>query len=141
MDTPANAPASTPLRVLVVDDAEFVHQIYRVGFRRLGGCELHHARNGREALEVLRKDPPFGLIVLDIQMPELDGVGVLLGLRGLSHQASAHVLVSSTETGDPRLVEALRGRAHSVLTKPFELARAVAVLEQLLPKLLSASQV
>ena len=141
MNSSQPTPQGAPLRVLVVDDAEFVHQIYRVGFRRLGGCELHHARNGREALEVLRKDPAFGLIVLDIQMPELDGVGVLLGLRDLPQQASAHVLISSTETADPRLIEALRGRAHSVLTKPFELARAVAMLEQLIPKLISASQV
>ncbi|HLT30298.1 MAG TPA: response regulator [Myxococcaceae bacterium] len=132
MQTPPESRTEAPSRVLVVDDAEFVHQLYRVGFRRLGGCELHHARNGREALELLSTAAPFDLIILDIQMPELDGVGVLMGLRELPDQRAAHILISSTETADPRLVEALRGREHTVLTKPFELGKAMTVLEQIL---------
>lgn len=132
MQTPPDSRPESPLRVLVVDDAEFVHQLYRVGFRRLGGCELHHARNGREALEILSSAAPFELIILDIQMPELDGVGVLMGLRELTDQRHAHILISSTETADPRLAEALNGRPHTVLTKPFELGKAMTVLEKIL---------
>ncbi|MCI0572800.1 MAG: response regulator [Myxococcaceae bacterium] len=134
--TPARTPDVPLLRVLVVDDSEFVHQIYRVAFRRLGGCTLQHAHDGREALELLRQ-APVDLLVLDIQMPHVDGVQVAQTLPQLSKQVSMHVLVSSTEVDQSRVREALGSRPHTLLPKPFTLERVLEVLGALLPRLKS----
>jgi len=66
-----------PIRALIVDDEPLARELLRSlvsatpGFTVVGEC-----RNGREAVEVLRTHPP-DVVFLDVQMPELDGFGVV----------------------------------------------------------------
>jgi len=84
--------------ILVVDDASLVRHYYR-GILEGAGFRVGEALNGLEALEKLLADPPDMLIV-DINMPQMDGITFLAELR---RQALPHcaipALVTSTEAG------------------------------------------
>ncbi|MGA9525578.1 MAG: response regulator [Myxococcaceae bacterium] len=122
-------------QVLVVEDSEFVHQIYRVAFRRLGGWEVLHAQNGLEGLRRLDNAPDVSLILLDINMPVLDGLRFLEQLRAMRHHKDTFVIVVSTESEDGRIRDALNMGAQAYLKKPFTLDQIVALLNRVTPLL------
>src|SRR3954469_24031316 len=78
-----------PITILLVDDDEDCRTLIRDAISECKvGNEVHECRNGREALEFLRKQGAFadaprpGLIYLDIEMPGLDGQSVLREIKG-----------------------------------------------------------
>jgi two-component system, chemotaxis family, chemotaxis protein CheY len=122
-------------QVLVVEDSEFVHQIYRVAFRRLGGWEVLHAHNGLEGLRCLDHARDVSLILLDINMPVLDGLRFLEQLRGMRNHKNTFVVVVSTESEDGRIRDALNLGAQAYLKKPFTLDQILALLNRVTPLL------
>jgi len=122
-------------KVLVVEDSEFVHQIYRVAFRKLGGFTLAHSYNGVEGLAALERDGTVDLIVLDLNMPVMDGVTFLDELRKRRRDWGTHVLVASTEDREGMIREALIRGAQSFIKKPFTLDQLVQLLEKIVPTL------
>src|ERR1700761_7175499 len=85
-------------RILIVDDAALVRHYYRDILER-AGFAVGEALNGLEALEKLLADPP-DMLVVDINMPRMDGITFLAELRkqALPH-AAIPALVTSTEAG------------------------------------------
>ena len=71
----AEVPAQLPQRVLVVDDEPEIRSLL-VRFLGSLGCEVATAANGEEALEAMRRERP-DVLLLDLRMPRLDGLGVL----------------------------------------------------------------
>lgn len=118
---------TTLRRVLIVEDSPFVHQIYRVAFRRLGGWELVHSANGEEGLAAL-EPAPVDLIVLDINMPVMNGLQFIDRLQARPRDRNTHVLVATTEGDDGSLREALARGAKSYLKKPFTLEQLLALI-------------
>lgn len=133
---PQAAPSPTPARrVLVVEDSDFVHQIYRVAFRRIRGWEPTHVNNGAEALDVLDRVLP-DLIIVDINMPVMDGLRFLDQLRGRGGEfKKTHVLVASTEGRDDQVRDAIRRGASSYLKKPFTLDEFLQLFERIVATL------
>ncbi len=62
-----------PVRVLVIDDEELVLKAF---MRTLEGHEVQCARSGREAIEILRSEPPFDIVLCDVMMPDMNGQDV-----------------------------------------------------------------
>jgi two-component system chemotaxis response regulator CheY len=112
----SRGPGSTG-RVLIVDDASLVRMFYGEALRN-AGYEVDEALNGLEALEKLLI-APAGLIVLDVNMPRMDGMTFLRALRrGALPMAATPVLVTSTEAA-PRDAELARAAgANFYLVKP-----------------------
>jgi two-component system chemotaxis response regulator CheY len=131
--TPLIADGHVTRKVLVVEDSEFVHQIYRVAFRRLGQFELLHATNGLEGLRTLDTHPDVDLILLDINMPIMDGLAFLGELRVVPGQRNTFVIVASTEREDGKIREALARGAQAFLKKPFTLEQLLELLQRVLP--------
>ena len=104
-------------RVLIVDDASLVRMFYGEALRA-AGYDVDEAFNGLEALEKLLI-APAGLIVLDVNMPRMDGMTFLRALRrGDLPLAATPVLVTSTEAA-PRDAELARAAgANFYLVKP-----------------------
>ena len=104
-------------RVLIVDDASLVRMFYGEALRA-AGYDVDEALNGLEALEKLLL-APAGLIVLDVNMPRMDGMTFLRALRrGDLPLAATPVLVTSTEAA-PRDAELARtAGANFYLVKP-----------------------
>lgn len=110
----ASAPASRPIRILTVDD----HQLLREGVNAVISTQrdmeiIGEATNGREAIEAYRRLQP-DVMLLDLQMPVMDGLGALEQIR--EEFADAAVIVLTTFSGDAQAIRALeQGAAGYVL--------------------------
>jgi two-component system chemotaxis response regulator CheY len=104
-------------RILVVDDANLVRRFHREALER-AGFDVSEALNGVEALEKLLGEP-FDLVIVDINMPQMDGFTFLKTLRRQAAPVSSvPALVISTEAG-PQDIGAARGAgANFYLVKP-----------------------
>ncbi|SET73753.1 SpoIIE family protein phosphatase [Geodermatophilus poikilotrophus] len=128
---PASAgPAVVSGRVLVADDnADMRGYLLRL----LGPhYEVRAVADGRQALDAALADPP-DLVVSDVMMPELDGMGLLAALRAEPRTARVPVVLLSARAGEEAAVEGLAAGADDYLVKPFSaqelLARVRAHLE------------
>jgi two-component system KDP operon response regulator KdpE len=100
--------------VLVVDDEPQILRALRINLR-VRDYEVHVAATGAEALEVAGRYPP-DLVILDLGLPDLDGVEVIEGLRGWT---KAPIIVLSGRADSIDKVEALDAGADDYVTKPF----------------------
>jgi two-component system KDP operon response regulator KdpE len=116
-------------RVLVVDDEPQIVRALQINLKARG-YEVHVADGGAAALRIAAQHPPE-LVILDLGLPDLDGVEVIRGLRGWSE---APIVVLSGRTDSADKVGALDAGADDYLTKPFGidelLARMRAVLRR-----------
>ncbi len=113
-------------RVLVVDDEPQILRALAINLRARG-YEVFTAPTGAEALRVSAAHPP-DLVVLDLGLPDLDGVEVIEGLRGWTQ---APILVLSGRTDSDDKVEALDAGADDYVTKPFGMDELLARLRAL----------
>lgn len=121
--------ASVP-RVLVVDDSSLVRLYYRDVLEK-SGYDVDQAMNGLEAMERVLAQP-FDLLIVDVNMPKMDGFSFLRELRRSNSQAAVlPVLVITTEAGREDAEEARAVGANFYLVKPVseaDLRDHVAVL-------------
>src|SRR6476646_11361556 len=108
-------------RVLVVDDEPQILRALRINLR-VRDYEVHVAATGAEALEVAGRYPP-DLVILDLGLPDLDGVEVIQGLRGWT---KAPIIVLSGRADSLDKVEALDAGADDYVTKPFGVEEVLA---------------
>jgi len=101
-------------RVLVVDDEPQILRALRINLR-VRDYEVHVAATGSEALQVASRYPP-DLVILDLGLPDMDGVQVIQGLRGWT---KAPIIVLSGRADSTDKVEALDAGADDYVTKPF----------------------
>jgi two-component system, chemotaxis family, chemotaxis protein CheY len=122
--TPAKA------KVLVVDDSSLVRLYYRSALET-AGFEVKQAINGIEAMEKVLSES-FDLVIVDVNMPRMDGFTFLRSLRsGAAEAATLPALMISTEAGEQDIAEARVAGANFYLVKPVaqaELVRHVCVL-------------
>lgn len=118
------------LRILVVDDSSLVRLYYRDALER-AGFEVQQAGNGIEAMEKALAQA-FDLMIVDVNMPKMDGFSFLRALRrSASDGAAVPALIISTEAGAGDIREAREAGANFYLVKPVseaDLQRHAAVL-------------
>ena len=115
-------PIARPGTFLVVDDSALHHQMYRLIFSKgpLAGSTVYHAMHGREGYALLASHPELTVVLLDLNMPEMNGLEFLA--RRQAEQLHLHVpVVLVTTEGTPE--DEGRGRAAGAwdyLRKPFQ---------------------
>ena len=109
------------LKVLVVDDDREIVDSIAI-FLRADGYEIEKAYNGLEALDIVMP-PTVHLIILDIMMPELDGIKTLLTLR---ESRNIPVILLSAKSEDADKILGLTAGADDYVTKPFNPSELVA---------------
>ena len=125
-------PASTGLqrRILVVDDSSLVRLYYRDTLEK-AGFQVEQAINGIEAMEKVLAQP-FDLVIVDVNMPRMDGFAFLRTLRRSAPGiATLPALVITTEAGEQDVDAARAAGANFYLVKPVsqpDLVRHAAVL-------------
>jgi serine/threonine protein kinase/CheY-like chemotaxis protein len=119
--------ASTPSRVLVVDDEEHNRDMLARRLRRRG-YEVETAASGYEALDTIAQSR-FDVIVLDVMMPGIDGFEVLRTLRERWTKLELPVVMATALDGSKDEVEALRLGANDYVTKPIDFLQLQARLE------------
>jgi two-component system, chemotaxis family, chemotaxis protein CheY len=125
-------PGSTGLqrRILVVDDSSLVRLYYRDTLEK-AGFQVEQAINGIEAMEKVLAQP-FDLVIVDVNMPRMDGFSFLRTLRRSAPDiATLPALVITTEAGEQDVDAARAAGANFYLVKPVsqpDLVRHTAVL-------------
>lgn len=119
--------ASTTPRLLVVDDDEDNRTILRRRFTRIG-YEVMEAADGAKALSLINMIP-FDLVMLDIQMPVMDGLDVLRKVRETRSQAELPIIMVTGKSASEDVVEALNLGANDYITKPVDIEVAYARAE------------
>lgn len=117
-------------RCLVADDSEFARGTISRVIEKLGGTVVGEASSGREAVEMFSTLHP-DLVLLDITMPELDGVEALRQIRDLD--ATANVIMVSSLGHREMVWRAMRLGAKHFITKPFTPDYASLVIRSVLP--------
>ncbi|MCK9908487.1 response regulator [Microbacteriaceae bacterium K1510] len=113
------------ITVLVVDDDPAVHDVLAATLGR-HGYRLMHAKNGAEALELMRLEPP-DIVTLDVMMPKIDGWSVLGIMK--SDPALEHIpVIMLTMIDDRRLGFSLG--ASEYLAKPVDRGRLIALIQK-----------
>ena len=121
-------PDGTPARILVVDDESMLADLLAAALRHQG-WDTHTASNGWEALDEADSFDP-DVVVLDIQMPGLDGMATLERLR--KKKAHLPVLFLTARDAVADRVAGLRAGADDYVTKPFDLDEVTARIDALL---------
>jgi adenylate cyclase len=108
-------------RVLLVDDSRLIRMGLRRSLEGIGLKDIVEAENGKEAIEMLVRDH-FDLMLLDMEMPEMNGMAVLQVLRDSPHHPWPPVIVISGGSGSSGIDDAVRCielGAEDYLPKPF----------------------
>jgi CheY-like chemotaxis protein len=111
-----------PDSFLVIDDSKLLHQMYRVIFSQgsLKGSTVHYADNGRDGYGLLAAHPDLTLVLLDLNMPEMNGLEVLARRQAEGLHPHVPIALVTTEGSDE---DEARGRATGAwdyLRKPFQ---------------------
>jgi DNA-binding response OmpR family regulator len=117
-------------RILIADDDPDIVQFVRVNLE-LEGFEVEAALDGGEALAKILSAPP-DLVLLDIMMPEMDGLGVLRRLRTRPAAANVAVILLTAKALPEDRVEGLELGADDYITKPFDLDELIARVKTVL---------
>ncbi|MGA8349115.1 MAG: PAS domain S-box protein [Isosphaeraceae bacterium] len=133
-DAPSHAPAepAAALRILLAEDNDFNQQLIDHLLRRRGH-DVVVARDGRKALEALDHSS-FDLMLLDIQMPELDGFQVIEVLRRREQTAGGHlpVVALTAHAMKEDRERCLQAGMDDYLSKPIRAAELFAVIDRVL---------
>src|SRR5262249_853404 len=104
-------------KILVMDDEPSIRK-YLQTLLEVDGFDVETVSSGREALKKVKKSERPDFIILDVLMPEMNGIDALKKLMEIDHSLNVIMLSCSNEVGT--VVEAIRIGAHDYLTKPFE---------------------
>ena len=121
--------SSTPARIVVVDDDDYVREVTEMVLAG-AGHSVRATANGLEALRWLEEEP-WDLLILDLQMPEIDGPALYREVLARWPRAASHVLFVSgmTERPPDRPLDV------PVLVKPFSLEELLAAVARVLATL------
>ena len=118
------------MKILTVDDSKIIRKIVS-GVIEMVGYEPIGAENGQVALDLLREHhEEIALVVLDWNMPVMDGMTCLQEIRADEDLASIPVMMLTTESERGRMTQAIQQGANNYCSKPFTPeALAVKIME------------
>ena len=117
-----------PRKVLVVDDSKLMHKMFEVMLRQYA---LVHAADGREALDRLRAHTDIDLILLDINMPNMNGLELLAAMKAEPALAAIPAIIISTVGHEEDTARGLEAGAAAYIKKPFVSEEILDVIDKL----------
>jgi two-component system chemotaxis response regulator CheY len=105
-------------KAMVVDDSKAIRMILSRTLAEVG-YEVCQAANGREALSLLGETGNVSLILVDFNMPQMNGLELIKQIRSDSRYASVLLMMVTTETEIDQMVAALEAGANEYVMKPF----------------------
>lgn len=124
-----NPEASTPLRILLVEDDVDANRFYQLSLQT-EGFDVRVAFSGPEALEILQESE-FDLILLDIMMTGLDGIETCRNLRETLGLRDIPVCMITASMDVEKVVSAFEAGANGYIVKPFDIDELLAKISEL----------
>ncbi len=118
------------MRALVIDDSRTVRAVIG-SYLTEAGLEVVEAGNGREGLDVLRRDPGIDLVLVDWNMPVMNGLEFIQAARADRAYDRVRIVMVTTETEQEQVIRALEAGANEYVMKPFTKEILVAKLSLL----------
>jgi CheY-like chemotaxis protein len=121
------------MRLLVVEDSPLLRKMFGLAFPQQFN-ELQQAENGREAIALLADtSAPFDAVLLDLRMPDMNGVEFIRAIRGLPSHGRTPIVLTTAEPDDSDLMqEAAALGVGAVVKKPWTPQKLRQVVQQLL---------
>jgi two-component system, chemotaxis family, chemotaxis protein CheY len=107
------------MRIFVVDDSRAMRTMITAYARELG-CETAEAVDGQDGLEYLQKDANFDALLLDWDMPRMDGLTLLKALRADPRLNEVKIMMITAQGSYDCVAMALEAGANDYLMKPFD---------------------
>ena len=129
-------PASTssvpaPARVLLADDEPHIRRIL-ITVLETARFHVTAVRDGLAALDQLRADHTYDIVLLDLMMPGASGLEVLAGVRAMAHREGIPVIILTAKGQEADRAEAFRLGANDFITKPFSPRKLLVRIDELL---------
>ncbi|MEO8024970.1 MAG: response regulator [Bryobacteraceae bacterium] len=105
-------------KALVIDDSKAIRGILARILTALG-YEVVEAVNGRAALDVVRHQSGWSLVLVDWNMPEMNGIDFVRAFRSAPEHSHIPLMMVTTETNANHMVTALEAGANDYIMKPF----------------------
>jgi two-component system chemotaxis response regulator CheY len=107
------------MRVLLVDDSSTMRRIQKTQLASVGIDDILEAGDGDEAMFVLEKNMPIDIILLDWNMPVMDGFTFLKNARQNDKYKNVKIIMCTSESEKNRVLEAIKAGANNYIVKPF----------------------
>ena len=117
--------------VLTVDDSVTMRQLVGLSLRQ-AGYEVTEASDGLDALAKLQASR-FDLVITDLYMPRLDGIGLIRRVRALANYRFTPIIMLTTESDGSRKADGQAAGATGWIVKPFEPQQLLKVVKRVLP--------
>ncbi len=118
-----------PKKILIVDDSAAIRQSISFILQQ-EGYETLEATDGLEALKVLESGPTLDLIITDVNMPNLDGIGFIKKARELTPFKFTPILVLTTESQGSKMNEGKEAGATGWIVKPFNADKLLGIVKK-----------
>lgn len=115
-------------KILVVDDEKDIRKLVGIYLKKQGYA-VEEAENGKIAIELVKENPDFDLIIMDIMMPEMSGLEACRAIREFS---SIPVLFLTAKTQEPDKNDAYDTGGDDFLSKPFEQSELIRKVKALI---------
>lgn len=119
-------------KVLVVDDSKLIHQMFTMVLMRYK-CAIVHAGNGQEGWDKLVQNPDTNLVLVDINMPVMNGLEFIRKVKGSGSYDNIPIVIVSTEGKEEDTERGLMLGARGYVKKPFEPSSLHALIEKICP--------
>ena len=118
-------------RIMTVDDSSSVRQMVSFTLKQ-AGYEVVEAVDGKDALAKLEASG-VDMVLTDLNMPNVDGIGVIKGVRAHPAYRFIPVVMLTTESQESRKLEGRQAGATGWIVKPFKPEQLLAVVKKVLP--------
>jgi two-component system chemotaxis response regulator CheY len=107
------------MKLMLVDDSQTMRRIQRTQLNGLGISDILEAANGEEALGLLQSNAAIDIILLDWNMPVMDGFTFLKKVRADATYRNVKIIMCTSEAEKMKVVEAIKAGANNYIVKPF----------------------
>jgi len=117
--------------ILIIDDSESIREVVASGLES-AGYQVIKGIHGEDGLKCLREHGAIDLVITDLNMPVMDGIGFLKEVRQLPEHRYLPVLILTTESQESKKQEARQAGATGWIIKPFSNEKLVTVVKKVI---------
>lgn len=107
------------MKILLVDDSNTMRRIQKTQLNKIGIENIIEAENGEQALGALKENMPIDCVLLDWNMPVMDGLSCLKAIRADDAFKDVKVIMCTSESEKAKVLETIKAGANDYIVKPF----------------------